>query len=238
MATDECIQTKVCSQCCEALPLSAFGLLQGKSRAECKRCLTKRSQAYQRANPNKYKESQRASRARNAEKIKETSHKHYERVKDDPEWLANNRRRVAEWRAKNRERHRAYSRQWELDNPDQYRENQRRNYEENKPARREQNRRWRRENIERHRALNREDGRKRYLERDSESYAYSLILREDPCSYCGAPPPSVIDHIVPLSGGGQNAPDNLTASCLSCNSSKRSKSLLRFLVIRKRAQHG
>src|SRR3954453_20081161 len=74
MATDESIQTKVCSQCHETLPLPAFGLLQGKPRAECKRCLTKRSQAYQRANSDKYKESQRASRVRNAEKIKQTNH--------------------------------------------------------------------------------------------------------------------------------------------------------------------
>jgi hypothetical protein len=48
------------------------------------------------------------------------------------------------------------------------------------------------------------------------------ILQRDGfiCTYCGRHAQSV-DHIIPLSKGGTNDPDNLTAACNTCNSSKR-----------------
>lgn len=58
--------------------------------------------------------------------------------------------------------------------------------------------------------------------------AYASVLAFDPCSYCGRPG-GVFDHIVARSTGGADAWDNLTSSCFSCNSRKRTKSLLRFL---------
>jgi 5-methylcytosine-specific restriction endonuclease McrA len=58
---------------------------------------------------------------------------------------------------------------------------------------------------------------------------YMSVLRKDPCSYCGAAG-GTIDHIVPLNEGGEHRADNLTASCHSCNSRKRTKSLLNFLL--------
>lgn len=48
------------------------------------------------------------------------------------------------------------------------------------------------------------------------------------CAYCGRKPPDVkmqCDHIVPLSRGGSNDPENLTAACFECNSSKGAKLL-------------
>lgn len=58
-----------------------------------------------------------------------------------------------------------------------------------------------------------------------EVYDYSVILRNDPCSYCSKVT-EAIDHIVPLSRGGDHDWTNMTASCKSCNSSKNNKSLL------------
>lgn len=48
------------------------------------------------------------------------------------------------------------------------------------------------------------------------------------CSYCLAKA-STIDHVVPLTLGGTHDFDNLVPACLSCNSSKGSKSLLQWL---------
>ena len=48
------------------------------------------------------------------------------------------------------------------------------------------------------------------------------------CAYCGATPPKVIlqvDHIVPVSGGGNNSIDNLVTSCQPCNIGKGKNSL-------------
>lgn len=54
------------------------------------------------------------------------------------------------------------------------------------------------------------------------------ILERDrwTCVYCGADLRQVephIDHVIPLSRGGQNEPDNLAAACKPCNLSKGTK---------------
>ena len=48
------------------------------------------------------------------------------------------------------------------------------------------------------------------------------------CRYCGAKPPGVvleIDHVIPVAGGGSNAPANLVTACRKCNSGKGAKLL-------------
>lgn len=58
---------------------------------------------------------------------------------------------------------------------------------------------------------------------------YKLIIKNDPCAYCGAPC-EAFDHIDPLLHGGDHAWDNLTPSCKSCNSSKRDTSVLIWML--------
>jgi hypothetical protein len=46
------------------------------------------------------------------------------------------------------------------------------------------------------------------------------------CQYCGRCPPEVqlvIDHIIPVSKGGGNEPENLRTSCAACNAGKSNK---------------
>jgi hypothetical protein len=46
------------------------------------------------------------------------------------------------------------------------------------------------------------------------------------CKYCGKAPPEVklvIDHVVPVSGGGKSRLDNLATSCQACNAGKAAK---------------
>ncbi len=91
---------------------------------------------------------------------------------------------------------------------------------------------WRAENRQRVRALTRESSaRRRALvgqqRRDISDHAQ--VLRRDPCSYCGGDG-GVIDHIVPLAGGGDHAVANLAGACRSCNARKRTIPLLRFLL--------
>lgn len=48
------------------------------------------------------------------------------------------------------------------------------------------------------------------------------------CTYCGRHPPAVlleVDHIVPVSKGGNNGSDNLTTSCFDCNRGKGANEL-------------
>lgn len=55
------------------------------------------------------------------------------------------------------------------------------------------------------------------------------ILRRDnyTCRYCGGTAPDVkltIDHVTPVTLGGNDAPDNLVAACADCNAGKASVS--------------
>jgi HNH endonuclease len=88
-------------------------------------------------------------------------------------------------------------------------------------------REWTEKNREHVRAKARLIARKRKL--DHESYEYAIILIGDPCSYCGRPAEAV-DHITAVAKSGPNHWTNLTASCKSCNSKKRTRSLLGFLA--------
>lgn len=214
-------QTKCCTQCHQTLSVNDFY----RRKAECKTCSIQRALAYQKANPEKAK----AWAATHREERNAAGRQRYSKKRDDPAHRESNRKTSMEWRAKNRQRHRDYAKRYAAERPEQTREYQQRHYQEHKDERRADSQAWRKANRERHRLLSRIDGRKRYLGRDTETFAYAEVLRGDPCSYCGAPPPSAVDHIVPLSRGGPNSPDNLTASCIPCNSRKRSKPLVVFL---------
>lgn len=88
---------------------------------------------------------------------------------------------------------------------------------------------WRKRNLDSYRAYGREQARLRRVDRDVDAYAYSEMLRRDPCAYCGGSGGHV-DHIVAKKVGGGNEWWNLTAACQPCNSTKRTKPLLRFLA--------
>ncbi len=45
------------------------------------------------------------------------------------------------------------------------------------------------------------------------------------CIYCGAKKDLSYDHLIPLSRGGPDIPDNLVMACKSCNSSKGARGL-------------
>jgi hypothetical protein len=59
---------------------------------------------------------------------------------------------------------------------------------------------------------------------------FRRVLRRDPCAYCGSTDSRrTVDHIQPRCIGGGDEPENLTAACQSCNSSKQRSPLLLFL---------
>lgn len=58
----------------------------------------------------------------------------------------------------------------------------------------------------------------------------SLFDFSNVCSYCGAYNASGLDHVVPLSRGGDHSPENVVPACISCNQRKNNKPLLIFLL--------
>lgn len=91
------------------------------------------------------------------------------------------------------------------------------------------------ENKERHRR-HRKLAKRRYRERllqvtpgNHLSFTYSNILMLDPCCICGNKTEH-IDHIVPVSLGGDGTWENLTGMCAHCNQSKNNKPLLIWMT--------
>ncbi|WP_327335860.1 HNH endonuclease [Streptomyces sp. NBC_01324] len=64
-----------------------------------------------------------------------------------------------------------------------------------------------------------------------ESAEYQAIIQLDPCVYCGGASVA-IDHITPVVDGGSDRWENLAPVCKSCNSSKRSRSVLTLMLSR------
>jgi len=100
------------------------------------------------------------------------------------------------------------------------------------PASRESKNKWKKRNPEKVRQDTRDRRLFRRVGRDKEALEYAKVLRNDPCSYCGKPGPSTVDHIIPVSKGGTNDISNLTAACADCNSLKHNKDVLTFMLQR------
>ncbi len=92
--------------------------------------------------------------------------------------------------------------------------------------------RWRRENRERVQAYKREAYRRRRTETvNAETREMVVILRSDPCAYCGGLA-DTIDHVHPVALGGGAQWDNLAPACRACNSGKKDRPLLQYLLAR------
>jgi len=116
------------------------------------------------------------------------------------EWYQNNKDRILEMRKEyykeNRERIKTYSRQYHKDNPEVARAA-----------------------FHRRRAHIQNNGRNNLTSTQIkwmfDSFPY--------CIYCGIEEGLTIDHIIPISKGGENTLDNIVPACLPCNNEKRAK---------------
>mgnify|MGYP001558421216 CR=1 FL=1 len=57
--------------------------------------------------------------------------------------------------------------------------------------------------------------------------SYKRELRRQPCWYCGGPG-GTLDHIVPKSKGGRQAPNNSRPACFWCNVAKGNRTTEEF----------
>lgn len=133
-----------------------------------------------------------------------------------------------EWRQANREHWNAYQREQYAAHLEFKRAEARASYrrQRQKPERVERMR------VQKLDAIHRRDAK--MGEPDAETLAYIEQLRQEPCSYCGRTPAGTVDHIVPLDAGGAHHWSNLAAACETCNKSKRTKPLWRYLLYRQR----
>lgn len=95
--------------------------------------------------------------------------------------------------------------------------------------------RWKAANPERVKALQlRAKHKRRLLEKDLPGldltlWAETLEVFNHCCSYC-LRPATELDHLHPVTLGGDNRPENCVPACRRCNASKHDKTLLRWLL--------
>jgi 5-methylcytosine-specific restriction endonuclease McrA len=201
---------KRCSRCHEVKPLGEFFRNQATTDGHlpaCKACSMAAERQRREADPQKARDQRRGYYAKNADTRRAKRREAYWR---DPEAS----------RAKNREF-------------DSKRRDARREYDRTRrEIRAEQCKAWRTPDRARDLAHRRRAVLLAAPQGDPEdTRQYTMVLLNDPCSYCGEPTEH-IDHIQPLTRGGAHAWDNLTGACKSCNSRKHNKDLLTFLLTR------
>ena len=147
------------------------------------------------------------------------------------------------WRDNNRERHREYQRnyrkthleecternnQWNLEHPDLVAGYKQKYTETHPGANNESSANWRKEHPEHKRLLTHQ---RRARIRGSggvitpEEWKAVVDKYGPTCLCCGEIKPLTMDHVIPIFVGGTHTVDNVQPLCLSCNSSKGTKTI-------------
>lgn len=195
---------------------------RGKHKEENREYARKRRQEQ----PNKVKEINRASYARNRERRVERARKYREE----------NTGKVAESKASSYIKHREKNLKYAKGYRKQYSDYQRiyrstrvgywREWQESHPDQRRAN-----QHNYRVRKLGAEG---KYTEEDIKII---YDKQKGLCFYCGSTLENVNyhhDHMIPLSRGGSNWPDNIAISCVTCNLSKHDKTAEEYIEWRKK----
>jgi len=142
-------------------------------------------------------------------------------------WREKNPGAHARLQRKYRKRHpkkaQASVKAWIDKHPDYEKERAKRRYAADPKKRNESAKRWEIKYPDKHKALRKKYYKQRYaLRKNGLTAQERKELLKTPCVYCGEPA-TEIDHILPISRGGNNIKENLAPACRSCNASKFSK---------------
>lgn len=215
---------KVCSKCGGAfLPNYKFfqkGTNRERMKAPCKFCLHKQTNEYAAKNREKAREYSREYYQKNARKVIERSAQY--RAQDPERWRAyfaqygaEHKEQVAEygkrWYEANREHHLQTNKRSKDANREHYRELCRKNYREHKDRYYDRQRRKRAARRLIPGSHTFEDVLRQFDRQGGRCYWCSELIDEDVYH---------VDHVIPLSRGGSDDPDNLVCACPHCNLSK------------------
>lgn len=218
-------QLKACTKCGKEFPKTLEFFCAHKEgrdglNPQCKEC----DRAYREANRKRLAEYQRAWRKANREKIAGWGKEYYQANRDRIQ------ERNKAYHQTNREKTKENRSAWAAANPEKMLEYGRRYYRANREKKLAATRERAKKNPDQQRAK-RGRRRARVLAAPGSHTAADIqslyAAQEGRCAYCNAEVGQNyhVDHVVPLSRGGSNWPDNLAIACPSCNSSKNDKLL-------------
>lgn len=133
----------------------------------------------------------------------------------------------------NPERRKAYWNKYYKANPEKYRAIAKRYREANPEKVRAVFKKWRESSPDIDRIRHH---RRRAHKESVQTFKVTLKeiarMRSQACFYCGSREKICIDHVVPLSRGGNNSIGNYLPACLRCNSSKKNKTIMEWKKVR------
>ena len=208
-ATNNAVETKLCSWCNNELPIDNFYKYKDVKKGYqvgCKACRAKYSAEYRQKNKQKIRNNYKETKKRCAAEYRLTNK---EKEKN----------RIENYRQLNKDKILAKNAEWRKANPDVYRAS---------------STAWKKSNPERVSALCRN---RRAMNRNaSGSHTGNdikslLAMQNGKCAVCKDQLSSGyhVDHVMPLLLGGSNNKDNLQLLCPSCNLSKGAKHPVGFM---------
>jgi len=132
------------------------------------------------------------------------------------QWRKKNRQHInnymKKWVKQNYVKHYGYVKNWQENNVDKWKES---------------SKSWRDKNIDRLRASSRicQQNRRAIIRNSKgtiikDDWFELLVIAECRCQCCGSEENLELDHVIPLSCGGEHSKENAQVLCKSCNASK------------------
>lgn len=219
--------TKICTKCGKELPADTehFGVDKRKSsglRYSCKGCTNEYFRLCRQDNPEKLRERARQYRQANLEKVRERERQYRQ---NNPEKV-HKRNRL--YQQNNPEKVREYERQYRQDNAGKIKERHRQYQQAHAEEIKGRRRQYYQANPEKMR-IHRRNRRARLREVEGAHTAADILAQlkrqKNTCYYCHCKLTDGyhVDHVIPLSRGGSNGPENLVIACPTCNLSKHDK---------------
>lgn len=229
MFLNDTTRYKICPKCGKTKPHTDFSRDKRSSdglQHRCKAC----ERAYYEANKTKVLERRRAYYEANKEQQRAYSEANKEQIAERMRaWREANNAKIAEYkriyRQANKTRIAKQKRAYNEANRERMNEQSLAWYRANKEQAAEQHRTWRKANPNRDRVRN-QRRRIRKLQAEgthtTEDIQRQYQAQKGRCYWCSAKVGDTyhVDHVIPLSRGGSNWPENLVIACPTCNISK------------------
>jgi 5-methylcytosine-specific restriction endonuclease McrA len=246
-------QYKTCTKCRQSLPSSSFSKCSSKKdglHSNCRACRSSAAKAKRLENPEEARAKAKEWRDQNKDKtatyfqtykqknpegLKASRKKYYDNNRDalyqkNKDWAIANPDKVAakqeRWRKNNPDKVADKKRRYYLKYSDRIKAKSRRNYQVNPELAKVNRANWIANNPEKRAAS-------RYKRRSQMETPFVISANEisrlykSPCAYCGSASEH-LDHVIPLSRGGEHRIGNLVGACAKCNLSKNDKFIMEW----------